>query len=64
MKTRSFILLAACLGLAMLLGACGNKGALYLPDDQPRVEGAPLEPEGDEVTGPDDQGDSDEDDDL
>lgn len=66
MFNRTVLLFAASALLLLPVAGCGNKGALYLPDSTPRPEGAPTEP-GDEseiATIPDNQGDSDEDDDL
>lgn len=33
--------LLSCLGLLFLLTACGQSGALYLPEDRPASEGPP-----------------------
>ncbi len=66
MRVSSTRLLVTCLAFALLAAGCGNKGALFLPEDEPRPEGAPVAPgdDSDVATGPDDQGDGDEDDDL
>lgn len=42
--TLSFRSLPALLLLGLILTACGNRGSLYLPDDEPLAAGNPVSP--------------------